>query len=144
MYHKMKKVSMTSHQQFKTHWSGALLFVAAIVTIYFGWQISPERYITAENGAGYALGIIGGVMMLMLLLYPLRKRARWMRNFGPSAYNYLGIELFNPFNNRILPVDKQHVGMPGEAPEEEARQAAVDQDLGADPDQAYHQMILME
>jgi hypothetical protein len=35
---------------------------------------------------GYNLGIIGGAMMLLLLLYPLRKTARFMRNWGAVKY----------------------------------------------------------
>ena len=54
--------------------------------IYIGWQSSAERPLTAEQGAGYALGIIGGCLMLLLLLYPLRKHLRLMRNWGPVKY----------------------------------------------------------
>jgi hypothetical protein len=49
--------------------------------LYFGWVIRDEGYITAESGLGYALGIIGGSLMLLLLLYPLRKRMRSMRRW---------------------------------------------------------------
>jgi hypothetical protein len=45
---------------------------------------------------GYALGITGSVMMLLLLLYPVRKRAKFLRNAGPvrhwfRAHMMLGI-----------------------------------------------------
>jgi hypothetical protein len=56
-----------------------LLTVAALV---IGWQVREFRYLTAENGFGYFLGILGGSMMLALLLYPLRKRWRLMRRWG--------------------------------------------------------------
>ena len=50
--------------------------IAAI--IYAGWMISDQRYLVAESGIGYWLGIIGGSMMLLLLVYPVRKRKpRW-------------------------------------------------------------------
>lgn len=46
--------------------------------IYLGWMISDQRYVVAESGIGYWLGIIGGLMMLLLLVYPVRKRRpRW-------------------------------------------------------------------
>lgn len=32
---------------------------------------------------GYNLGLAGGIMMLVLLLYPLRKRVRFFQNWGP-------------------------------------------------------------
>ena len=41
-----------------------------------GWVSRDQRYLVAESGIGYWFGIIGGSMMLILLLYPLRKRFR--------------------------------------------------------------------
>lgn len=62
------------------------LYILTMVVIYSGWQYSAERPLTAEYGLGYWLGIIGGSMMLLLLLYPLRKHARFMSRFGPVKY----------------------------------------------------------
>ncbi len=61
-----------------------LSFGALLTALVWGWETNLEDYVTAESGAGYALGIIGGVLMLLLLLYPLRKRIRWMRRLGPQ------------------------------------------------------------
>jgi hypothetical protein len=47
-----------------------------------GWEFPTHRYITPETGVGYALGIIGGSLMLLLLLYPARKRLRWLSFMG--------------------------------------------------------------
>jgi hypothetical protein len=44
--------------------------------VVYGWIHRHDRWINPEHGVGYALGIIGGVMMLILLGYPLRKRMR--------------------------------------------------------------------
>jgi len=41
-----------------------------------GWISRDQRYLVAESGIGYWFGIIGGSMMLILLIYPLRKRFR--------------------------------------------------------------------
>ena len=66
---------------------GGLLFFSAIGWLLFrGWQLRTEHYITAEKGIGYSLGIIGGLLMLALLLYPLRKNFRVIRNWGPIRY----------------------------------------------------------
>jgi len=46
-----------------------------------GWQQRDEYWLTAEKGWGYALGIIGGSLMLVLLLYPLRKHWKLARNW---------------------------------------------------------------
>lgn len=62
------------------------LFVLTIgVLLAYGWQIRGEEYLTAESGLGYALGIAGGVLMLSQFLYPLRKKLRWLRNWGRIA-----------------------------------------------------------
>ena len=66
---------------------GAMLFFGGIlVTLYRGWIDRNDLSRTAESGIGYALGIIGGVLMLLLLLYPLRKRARFMQRLGPVKW----------------------------------------------------------
>jgi len=60
--------------------SGWLLTLLVAALLYVGWINSAERVWTPEQGLGYALGIVGGSMMLLLLLYSLRKRVKWMRN----------------------------------------------------------------
>lgn len=57
-------------------------YCSLMLLLYAGWQHRMERPLTAESGLGYALGIIGGSMMLVLILYPMRKNLRFMRNFG--------------------------------------------------------------
>ena len=66
---------------------GAILFFSGVlITLYRGWLDRNDLSRTAESGIGYALGIIGGVLMLLLLLYPLRKRARFMQRLGPVKW----------------------------------------------------------
>ena len=66
---------------------GALLFFSGVsITLYRGWINRNDLSRTAESGIGYALGIIGGILMLLLLLYPLRKRARFMQRLGPVKW----------------------------------------------------------
>lgn len=50
--------------------------------ILWGANARLERYITPQRGLGYWLGICGGSMMLLLLLYSARKRASWLRWLG--------------------------------------------------------------
>ncbi len=62
---------------------GALIFTGVtLLILYWGWTTDLEYYITAESGLGYWLGIIGGIMMLMTLLYSMRKRLKSMRDWG--------------------------------------------------------------
>jgi hypothetical protein len=61
-----------------------LVLIAVIGIALFGW-FRRDRLPTAEQGIGYALGIIGSLLMLSLLLYPLRKRLRpthWLGSIG--------------------------------------------------------------
>jgi hypothetical protein len=55
-------------------------------TLGFGWQVQLQNYITAESGIGYYLGIIGGSMMLIMLMYSLRKRVKFMRGWFATKY----------------------------------------------------------
>ena len=54
------------------------------MALYLGWHLPTDRYITPKRGLGYALGIIGGSLMLLLLVYSLRKRISWLRFLGPT------------------------------------------------------------
>ena len=47
---------------------------AAALLVIVGWLSPLGTYITPRAGLGYALGIIGGSLMLALLIYPARKR----------------------------------------------------------------------
>jgi hypothetical protein len=57
--------------------SGRVFFVVVCALLLLGWSAQTERYITPKRGLGYALGIVGGSLMLLLLVYSLRKR--WPR-----------------------------------------------------------------
>jgi hypothetical protein len=61
--------------------------------LYFGWKIRDEYFITAQHGLGYALGIIGGSMMLLLLVYPLKKRFHHTKWFIFSTRNWFRIHM---------------------------------------------------
>ena len=69
-----KQASSTQVVPSRSPTSATFFTLAVITALYFGWTIRHEYLITAESGLGYALGIIGGSMMLLLLIYPLRKR----------------------------------------------------------------------
>jgi len=58
------------------------LFTLSIITLLlFAYKYREEYLWSAEYGLGYALGIIGGVFMLLLLLYPLRKKSNKLSFF---------------------------------------------------------------
>jgi hypothetical protein len=49
------------------------------------WLNRDEHYLAPDSGAGYWLGVAGATLMLLLLLYPLRKRIRFGRSIGSVA-----------------------------------------------------------
>jgi hypothetical protein len=63
------------------HWPITWGIVVATL-IVVGAKAPLERYITPQRGLGYWLGIIGGSMMLLLLVYSARKRVSWLRWMG--------------------------------------------------------------
>jgi hypothetical protein len=67
--------------------------LSVILALYFGWTIRHEYLLTAESGLGYALGIIGGSMMLLLLIYPLRKRFYHSAVFIFSTKNWFKLHM---------------------------------------------------
>lgn len=63
-----------------------IMFVIVTLLLLAGWNKRGDVYLSPEEGLGYALGITGGVMMLSLLIYPLRKHVRWARVLGKVRY----------------------------------------------------------
>ena len=60
------------------------LFMGSLLVA--GWLGRDNSYLSAAEGTGYALGIIGASAMLLLMGYPLRKSLRSMQNWGPIKY----------------------------------------------------------
>ncbi len=60
-------------------WTIAVGIAAIAVS---GWQIHEAPPYTPASGFGYALGLVGGLLMLVLLLYPVRKRIKGMPLLG--------------------------------------------------------------
>jgi hypothetical protein len=54
--------------------------------LIYGWLHRDDRWINPEHGIGYALGILGGSLMLLLLVYPFRKRIRFLRAIGSVGF----------------------------------------------------------
>lgn len=62
------------------------LLVVTTIALVIGWVHRDDNYLTAETGAGYILGIVGGSLMLVLLLYPLSKRVAILTRLIPIRY----------------------------------------------------------
>ncbi|MBI3773254.1 MAG: hypothetical protein HY272_11215 [Gammaproteobacteria bacterium] len=78
-----KTTRNSSDGKTRASFTGTLIFFLLVtILLYDGWLNRFNKDITAEHGIGYWLGIIGGSLMLLLLLYPLRKRWGAMRKLG--------------------------------------------------------------
>ncbi len=65
----------------RLHWPLVWTLVVAGL-LYWGYYAHLERYISPQRGLGYWLGIVGGSMMVLLLVYSARKRAAWLAWLG--------------------------------------------------------------
>lgn len=77
------KISIASY--FARHASKFFYFFIFLVILY-GWSQRTNSNLSPETGLGYYLGIVGGTLMLLLLLYPLRKKVRFLHSFGLVKY----------------------------------------------------------
>lgn len=73
-----------------------LWYGSVAVVLTGGWLLRDQRYLVPESGTGYWLGILGGSMMLLLLIYPSRKKRPGWRftgsvNFWFRLHMILGI-----------------------------------------------------
>lgn len=62
---------------------------AFIALVLAAWPVSKGLAIKSGSGLGYYFGYVGGVMMLLMLLYPIRKHVGWARNWGSLRYWFL-------------------------------------------------------
>jgi hypothetical protein len=60
--------------------------LAVVGVLWIGWHNRDDSGLTPESGVGYWLGIAGSALMLLLLLYPLRKRMSSLRTIGTVAF----------------------------------------------------------
>ena len=67
----------------RSRWrSPAVAFFFCIVgALAFAYRLPSSAYLAPQSGLGYAFGIAGGCMLVLLLVYPMRKRlprATWL------------------------------------------------------------------
>lgn len=63
-----------------------LFAIAVGFALAIGWLNREENGLTPVSGLGYWLGIAGASLMLLLLLYPLRKRIRSLSAIGSVTF----------------------------------------------------------
>lgn len=63
------------------------LFVAGVgALVLCAWLVGQWGDYEPGSATGYNLGLAGGILMLLLFLYPLRKRFRFMHGLGAAKY----------------------------------------------------------
>jgi hypothetical protein len=63
-----------------------IFFLCVTAVLGLAYALPASTYLSPRSGAGYALGIVGGSMMLLLLVYPLRKRLPLARYLGSTRF----------------------------------------------------------
>jgi len=66
--------------------SFALVIGSTTVSVLLALAIGRSGWFTPGDDIGYYTGLVGGVMMLLLLTYPLRKYLQSFRNMGPVKH----------------------------------------------------------
>ena len=63
-----------------------MIVLSILALLGLAWLVRNGDYYTASSDFGYYMGLVGALMMLLLLTYPLRKRVKWMRNWGATKH----------------------------------------------------------
>jgi hypothetical protein len=74
-------------------WFAAIILIAAAWWVYYAASVH-ELFYKSGTGVGFYLGLVGGVMMLLMLLYPVRKHMSFARNWGAVRYWFMVHMLF--------------------------------------------------
>jgi hypothetical protein len=57
---------------------------ASVFVLLSAWLVGRSSGLDAHSNLAYWIGVTGGVAMLLLFGYPLRKRVRWLRDAGST------------------------------------------------------------
>jgi len=74
-------VSSNAERVLRWTWRIGLAVLVGLLTL-LAWLVSTGALFKAGDDFGYNLGLVGGLLMLSLLLYPVRKRVRFMNRLG--------------------------------------------------------------
>ena len=66
-----------------------VVYVVLTALVWATWQVSQMGLFKAGDDVGYWMGVAGGVMMLLLFSYPLRKHFRFAHSWGKVKWWFL-------------------------------------------------------
>ena len=81
---------------------GYFLFLLSMAAIIIWFAIKGFPYKPGSD-PGYYIGLVGSLFMLLLLLYPVRKRVRFMHNWLPMKY-WFRVHMFLGITGPVLVV----------------------------------------
>lgn len=84
--HTIQKKENVLLSQVRTILIRLTMLVVLVALIWLGWKVANGQYYKPGIGLGYNLGLAGGLMMLTLLLYSLRKHIALMQKLGKLKY----------------------------------------------------------
>lgn len=68
----------------KTIGNSVIWFAAAALFVSSAILVRSHDWYQPGSDFGYNLGLVGGILMLMLLAYPLKKRVKWLQRIGST------------------------------------------------------------
>ena len=81
-------------------WRTLIAILIALVLV-LAWLVAFGKLYTPGSNLGYNLGLAGGLMLLSLLLYPLRKRVRMLDRLGRME-NWFRYHMFIGISGPVL------------------------------------------
>ena len=73
---------MSTQRHSKDYGWTVYLIVITVLMVAGYFVISPQKLYKPGDDIGYNMGLVGGLMMIFLLLYPLRKRVSFLNKLG--------------------------------------------------------------
>jgi hypothetical protein len=64
--------------------SAVIWFALAALFATSALIVRANDWYTPGSDLGYYLGLTGGILMILLLVYPLKKRVKWLQRFGAT------------------------------------------------------------
>lgn len=82
------EIMLDAREDIAPRWSlsGLLGYAAVVLVLALAWSLREENLLRAKDGLGYWLGIVGASLMLLLLIYPIRKRIRALSSLGSVRF----------------------------------------------------------
>lgn len=74
----------------RRRFNDSALYVLLTVLVLGAWQFTKLGYFKSGDDVGYWIGVAGGVMMLLLFSYPLRKYFRFAKRWGSVKWWFIG------------------------------------------------------